>query len=78
MLGAWKTNKSLSRQGSGRSPLEGVAEALRSTLLWRVAPLSLFPHRISVVRVYVYMAIATTDLAGRDLRQSSSLLGPST
>ena len=28
----------------------------------------LFLHRISVVRVYVYIAATTTDLAGRDLR----------
>ena len=28
----------------------------------------LFLHRISVVRVYLYMAATTTDPAGRDLR----------
>ena len=38
MYGAQKTNKNLSRQGSGRSPLGGVAEALRITLLLREWP----------------------------------------
>ena len=54
---AQKNNKSLSRRGSG---------AL--SLTWRVATQPLFLHRISVVRVYVYIAATTADPAGRDLR----------
>ena len=73
MLGAWKTCKGWSRQGSWRSPLEGVAGpgTQRHSPLERVATPSLFPHRTSVVRVYVYLntETSTTDLAGPDLRQ---------
>ena len=86
MLRASKTYKGWSPQGSWPSPLEAVAEALRSALLCesgrgaercspleRVAAPSLFPHRTSVVRVYVYWntATSTADLAGRDLRHPS-------
>ena len=65
---AKKNNKTLSRQGSVRSPLEGVAQALRSTLLLREWPRHPFsPHRTSVVPVYVYLNIETTmDPAGQD------------
>ena len=56
MYYAQKNNKSLSRQGLGRSPLE------------RVAAPSLFLHRISVVRMYLYIATTTPDPAGWDLR----------
>ena len=77
MLGAWKTNKSWSRQGSWRSPLEGVAGpgTQRHSPLERVATPSLFPHRTSVVRVHVYWntATSTADLAGRDLHQSGKI-----
>ena len=40
----------------GRSPVEGVAEALRGE--------TLFLHRISAVRVYVYIAKTTILRAG--------------
>ena len=72
MLRASKTYKGWSPQGSWPSPLEGVAEVLRGALLLREWPRpSLFPHRTSVVRVYVYWntETSTADLAGRDLRQ---------
>ena len=59
MLRASKTYKGWSQLGSWRSPLEGVAT------------LYLFPHRTSIVHVYVYWntETSTADLAGRDLRQ---------
>ena len=38
MLRAWKTYKGWSRQGSWCSPLEGVAEAIRGTILLREWP----------------------------------------
>ena len=44
MLRAWKTYKGCSRQGSGRSPLEGVAEVIRGTLLLREWSGSPFPY----------------------------------
>ena len=65
MLRASKTYKGWSPQGSWCSPLEGVAEALRGALLLREWP-RLFPHRMSVVHVYVYWntETPTADLAG--------------
>ena len=56
-----ENNKSLSRQGLGRSPLESVAA------------LSLFLRRISVVPVYLYVAATTPDPAGRDPRHSCTV-----
>ena len=65
MLRARKTYKGWSRQGSGRCPLEGVAKAIRGSLLESVAAPSLFPHGTSV-RVYVYWntETSTADLVG--------------
>ena len=46
-------------------------EVLRSTPLERVTAPFLFPHRTSVVRMYVYWntETSTADLVGRDLHQ---------
>ena len=81
MLRASKTYKGWSPQGSWPSPLEGVARgAERCSSVERVAAPSLFPHRTSVVRVYVYWnaETSTADLMGRDLRQLAPEQGPRT
>ena len=39
------------------------------SLTWRVVTQPLFIHRISVVRVYLYMAATTQDPVGQDLHQ---------
>ena len=70
MLRASKTYKGGSPQGSGPSPLEGVAEALRGALLLREWPHRPFSPTGHLVLVYVYWntETSTADLAGRDPR----------
>ena len=67
MYCAQKSNKSLSRRGSALSL--GLSLALSPSLTQRVAMPPLFLHRISVVHVYLCIAITTPDPAGRDPRQ---------
>ena len=57
-----KSNKSLSKQGSG-------SLALSPSLTYREAMPSLFLHRISVVCVYLSSAATTQDPAGQDPHQ---------
>ena len=74
---AKKNNKTLSRQGSWGSPLEGVAEALRSTLLfreWPPCPFSTPTGPLQSVYVYLNTETSTADLAGQDLCQERTIL----
>ena len=69
MLCAQKSNKSLSRQGSG-SLLGFLWPSF--PLLLRVAMLSLFLHRVSVVYVYLSIAAAAHGSRGPDPHHNHS------